>query len=203
MIRQMFAGAPIGAVAVAISAMAAVVAASNVLVQYPVTLFSLHDYLTWGAFTYPVAFLVTDLTNRRFGPATARRVVAAGFIVAVIMSSVLATPRIAFASGTAFLAAHLIDIGVFDWLRRGSWWRAPLVSSLIGSVADTTLFFSLAFAASGVGSAVYPLPFGPVEAPVWMGWAVVDFLVKTSCALTLLVPFRVLMGRRGTPLQPI
>ena len=201
MTMKMFSGAPAGAAAIAIVAMATVVAASNVLVQYPVTLFSLQDYLTWGAFTYPVAFLVTDLTNRRFGPATARKVVIAGFVVAVIMSVVLATPRIAFASGTAFLVAHLVDIGIFNRLRRGNWWRAPLVSSLIGSAVDTALFFSLAFAASGVGSAVYPLPFGPVEAPVWMGWAVIDFLVKTACALALLLPFRALMGRQGTP-QP-
>lgn len=163
-------------IVVAIAAMMVIVVASNILVQYPV-----NDWLTWGAFTYPVAFLVTDLANRRLGPAAARRVVYVGFALAVLCSMVLATPRIALASGTAFLVAQLLDIAVFDKLRRGRWWRAPLVSSALGSTIDTVLFFSLAFAATG-------LP--------WVGWAIGDLGVKLAVALAMLIPFRVLMGSR-------
>ncbi|MEO1200116.1 MAG: queuosine precursor transporter [Pseudomonadota bacterium] len=188
-----------GGIVIAIAAMAFVVVASNILVQHPVTTFGLQDYLTWGAFTYPIAFLVTDLTNRRLGPDMARRVVLIGFAIAVVLSIVFATPRIAIASGTAFLTAQLLDVFIFNRLRDSAWWHAPLASSLIGSAVDTALFFSLAFAGAGVGSAVYPLPLGPVEAPVWMGWAVADFLVKVICALALLVPFRALMGRGVVP----
>ena len=188
-------------VIVAVVAMAVVVVASNILVQHPVTAFGLQDYLTWGAFTYPIAFLVTDLTNRRFGSETARRVVLVGFAIAVLLSVIFATPRIAIASGTAFLTAQLLDVVIFNRLRNTAWWLAPLASSLIGSAVDTALFFTLAFAGSGVGTAIYPLPFGLVEAPVWMGWAVIDFVVKVACALMLLIPFRALMGltapRRG------
>ena len=130
--------------------MAAVVLLSNILVQYPVQAtvggINLADLLTWGAFTYPVAFLVTDLTNRRFGVARARMVVAIGFLLAVLLSIWLATPRIAIASGTAFLVAQLLDVSIFDRMRRSAWWQAPLVSSLIGSAVDTLIFFSLAFA---------------------------------------------------------
>ncbi|NJO36862.1 MAG: hypothetical protein HC871_03585 [Rhizobiales bacterium] len=124
--------------------MVIVVTVSNIAVQYPI-----NDWWTWGAFTYPVAFLVTDLTNRALGPGAARRVVYAGFALAVVLSIWLATPRIALASGTAFLAAQLLDIAIFDRLRRASWWRAPLVSSTLSSVLDTALFFSLAFAGTG------------------------------------------------------
>ena len=162
------------AVLAAILAMTMIVVASNILVQYPV-----NDWLTWGAFTYPVAFLVTDLANRRLGPEAARRVVYLGFALAVLCSAVLATPRIALASGTAFLVAQLLDIVVFDRLRRGSWWRAPLISSGIGSTVDTTLFFTLAFATTG-------LP--------WIGWAIGDLGVKFAVALAMLLPFRLLMG---------
>ena len=140
---------------VAISAMVAVVAASNFLVQFPVEYalggINLADTLTWGAFTYPVAFLVSDLTNRHFGPAAARLVVLAGFALAVALSVWLATPRIALASGSAFLVAQLLDVSIFDRLRAGRWWQAPLISSLIGSVIDTVLFFSLAFAPAFAG----------------------------------------------------
>ncbi|MEM8877088.1 MAG: queuosine precursor transporter [Pseudomonadota bacterium] len=173
------------------AAMAFIVVASNVLVQHPFTPWGLQDYLTWGAFTYPIAFLVTDLSNRRFGPDVARRVVLVGFVIAVALSIVFATPRIALASGTAFLTAHLLDIFVFNRLRTGVWWRAPLISSTIGSALDTVLFFSLAFAGAGIGTAVYPLV---GEAPVWAGWAFVDFLVKLVVALTLLIPFRAMIG---------
>ena len=141
-----------GGFALAVAAMAAVVAASNVLVQYPVQArlgaLNLADLLTWGAFTYPFAFLVTDLTNRSLGPAIARRVVLTGFTIAVLLSVWLATPRIAIASGTAFLAAQLLDVAIFHRLREGAWWRAPVASTIVASTVDTALFFSLAFAAA-------------------------------------------------------
>ena len=174
-----------------VAAMTLVVVASNILVQYPFAPFGLADYLTWGAFTYPFAFLVTDLTNRRFGPSTARKVVYVGFAAAVILSIMLATPRIALASGTAFLTAQLIDVAVFHRLRRHFWWTAPLFSSLIGSTIDTALFFSLAFAGSGVGEANY---WGLVL-PVWVGWAVFDYLVKVAHAVVMLGPFHLLRAR--------
>jgi uncharacterized PurR-regulated membrane protein YhhQ (DUF165 family) len=132
--------------------MAAVVVLSNVLVQHPLQLtlgrLNLADLLTWGAFSYPLAFLVTDVTNRVFGPLVARRVVYVGFAVAVVLSVWLASPRLAVASGTAFLIGQLLDVGVFNALRERSWWKAPAFSSLIGSAADTLVFFTLAFAAS-------------------------------------------------------
>jgi uncharacterized PurR-regulated membrane protein YhhQ (DUF165 family) len=159
--------------AVAVAAMAAVVAASNYFVQIPI-----NDWLTWGAFTYPVSFLVTDLTNRIYGPARARRVVYVGFALAVVLSIWLATPRIALASGFAFLFAQLTDVYVFDRLRRLPWWQAPLISSLLASTLDTALFFSLAFAGLG-------LP--------WVTWALGDLGVKVLVAGMMLIPFRVLM----------
>jgi uncharacterized PurR-regulated membrane protein YhhQ (DUF165 family) len=165
--------------AVPFAAMAAVVVASNVLVQFPV-----NDWLTWGAFTYPIAFLVTDLTNRRLGPEAARRVAVAGFVAAVLLSIWLATPRIAVASGTAFLTAQLLDVTLFDRLRRRPWWQAPLASSTLASAWDTAAFFSLAFAGTG-------LP--------WITWALGDFGVKLAMALALLIPFRALMGSRPAP----
>src|SRR5690606_17409655 len=116
-----------------VAAMAATVLASNFLVQFPFEHLGLGEMLTWGAFTYPVAFLITDLTNRRFGARIARLVVLVGFIVAVALSIWLATPRIAIASGTAFLVAQLLDVVVFDRLRRQAWWRPPLFSTLISS----------------------------------------------------------------------
>ena len=163
----------------AIAAMAVVVTASNVLVQHP-----LNDWLTWGALSYPFAFLVTDLTNRRFGPRGARRVVLVGFACAVALSAWLANPRIAAASGSAFLIAQLADVQVFDRLRNGSWWQAPLVSSALGSILDTALFFSLAFAGTG-------LP--------WTTWALGDLAVKAGFALALLVPFRLLLDATRPP----
>ena len=156
----------------AITAMTVVVVASNILVQYPI-----NDWLTWGAFTYPVAFLVTDLSNRWLGPARARRVVYAGFAIAVVLSVALATPRIAIASGTAFLCAQLLDVAIFDRLRRQAWWRAPLLSSLFGSSLDTALFFAIAFAATG-------LP--------WVTWALGDLAVKLAVAALMLAPYRYL-----------
>lgn len=178
-----------------VAAMAIAVAASNVLVQYPFEPFGLADYLTWGAFSYPFAFLITDLTNRRFGPAAARHVVYAGFAVAVVLSVWLATPRIAFASGTAFLVGQLIDVGIFHMLRHRHWWQAPLASSLIGAAIDTAIFFTLAFAGTGIGEATY---LGLVL-PIWVGWAFFDFLVKASHAFIMLGPFRLvtMRWRRG------
>jgi queuosine precursor transporter len=171
-------------------AMTLVVVASNILVQYPFKPWGLEDYLTWGAFTYPVSFLVTDLTNRRYGVGVARRLVAIGFVVAVVLSVALATPRIAFASGTAFLVGQLLDVTVFNSLRRQAWWRAPLIGSLLGSALDTALFFSLAFAGDMTDTAVYP--FG-IVAPVWVGWAVSDFAVKAAMALIMLLPYGALL----------
>ena len=162
---------------IGLTAMAFLVTASNVLVQYPI-----NDWLTWAAFTYPVCFLVTDLTNRALGPAAARRVVYAGFALAVLLSVYFATPRIALASGSAFLVAQLLDVAIFNRLRAGTWWRAPLVSSSIASAADTALFFSVAF----VGTAV-----------PWVTLALGDYAVKLAMALIMLLPFRVLMASTG------
>ncbi len=152
-----------------IIAMMLVVVASNILVQYPI-----NDWLTYGALTYPAAFFVTDLTNRTLGASAARRVIPAGFILAVAISFYLATPRIALASGSAFLIAQLMDISVFNHLRRRSWWQAPLASSFLGSAIDTVLFFSIAFAGTG-------LP--------WITWALGDFAVKIAMALMILAPY--------------
>lgn len=152
-----------------IAVMVVIVTSANVLVQFPIS-----RWLTWGALTYPVSFLVTDLANRFFGPRFARRVVAAGFVIAVVFSAILATPRIAFASGTAFLVAQLLDVQVFDRIRHRIWWQPPLVSSILGSVVDTALFFSLAFAGT--------------EVP-WITLAIGDLGVKMAVALSLLLPF--------------
>lgn len=186
-----------------VAAMAAVVAASNVLVQIPFAHFGLQELLTWGAFTYPAAFLVTDLTNRRFGPAAARTVVYAGFAIAVVLSVWLATPRIAIASGTAFLVAQLIDVAVFDRLRRRAWWQAPLISTVIGSVVDTLLFFSLAFAARFAvldtgfgledGSLGFPVDFLGREVPLWVSLAIGDFVVKMLVGAAMLAPYGALL----------
>ncbi|MCS0496810.1 queuosine precursor transporter [Ancylobacter mangrovi] len=180
--------------AIPVAAMIAVVAASNVLVQYPVQQFGLSEVLTWGAFTYPVAFLVNDLTNRRFGPSVARRVVYAGFALAVVLSIWLATPRIALASGTAFLVGQLLDISVFNRLRRMSWWQAPLAGSFLGSALDTALFFTLAFAGDADMSFPVTYHLTGITVPLWVGLAFFDFTVKMACALLALVPYGALMG---------
>lgn len=172
--------------------MTLVVVASNILVQYPFELFGLGDYLTWGAFTYPVAFLVTDLTNRRHGPRVARQLVVVGFALAVVLSIWLATPRIAMASGTAFLVGQLLDITLFNRLRRQAWWRAPFVSTVIGSVLDTALFFSLAFAGDPDMSGLVNL-FG-TDVMLWQSLAVFDFTVKMLIALIALLPYGALMS---------
>ncbi len=191
---------------VALVAMVAVVAASNILVQFPVdvTLGAVHigDILTWGAFTYPVAFLVTDLSNRAFGPQRTRLVVVAGFIVAVVLSIWLATPRIAIASGSAFLVAQLLDVSIFHRLRNGAWWHAPMFSSLFSSALDTAIFFTLAMAPALAGidaffgmedsSLGFPAPLlgvGP-EVELWQSLALGDFLVKLLMAVLLLAPYK-------------
>jgi len=196
-------------------AMATIVVASNILVQ-----FLYGDWLTWGAFTYPFAFLITDVMNRVYGAAAARRVVLVGFAVGLMCSLIgtqimgefgpLVTLRIAIGSGIAFLVAQMIDVSVFSALRGGAWWRAPLASTLIGSTIDTALFFSIAFSgalsfvhtATDVSWAAEALPilgFGPV-APLWVSLAMADWTVKLSLALIALVPFRVITSRMVTNL---
>jgi len=193
-----------------ILAMAAIVVASNILVQF---LFG--QWLTWGAFTYPLAFLVTDVMNRVYGPAAARRVVVAGFATGVICSLIgtqitgefgpLVTLRLAIGSGLAFLVAQMTDVALFDRLREGSWWRAPLVSTLVGSTLDTAIFFTVAFSAalavlepandvSWANEALPLLGLGPVV-PLWVSLAVADWGVKLMLALAALVPFRVIVRR--------
>ena len=167
-------GVPPRTLLFAAGCMALVVLASNVLVNYPI-----NDWLVWGAITYPFAFLITDLVNRRLGPRAARRVVWVGFAFGVA-ASLFVGPRVALASGSAFLAAQLFDVQLFDALRRRRWWVAPVLSSVLGAVLDTALFFSLAFAGSG--------------AP-WVQWALGDLGVKWAVALLSLVPYRLLVGR--------
>ena len=187
--------------------MTLVVVASNVLVQYPLTgtLFgiALADLLTYGAFTYPVAFLVTDLTNRQFGPNYARLVVVAGFVVGVTFSWFASAPRIAVASGCAFLFGQMLDIAVFNRLRRQAWWRAPLIGSVIGSMLDTLMFFSFAFAPAFafIGpNDDFAIGWAPLlgvfqtEAPRWVSWALGDFSVKMLVALVMLMPYGALMS---------
>jgi hypothetical protein len=152
------------------AAMTVVIVLSNILVQTPV-----NDWLTWGAITYPFSFLITDLANRYHGPRFARRVVYVGFVVAVALSAWYATPRIALASGTAFLVAELVDVKIFDRLRRHAWWQPPLLSTLVGSVLDTVVFFGLAFYGTDMP---------------WVTLAIGDFGVKLALALVTLAPFR-------------
>jgi queuosine precursor transporter len=194
----------------AILAMAAIVVASNILVQ-----FLAGPWLTWGAFTYPFAFLVTDLTNRLYGVTAARKVVLAGFAVGLVCSLIgtqingefgpLVTLRVALGSATAFLVAQLMDVTVFDWFRRKAWWQAPLFSTLIGASLDTALFCSIAFCAaltflepgndtSWATASIPLLGLGP-EAPLWVSLAVADWGVKLLLAIVALVPFRVLVGK--------
>jgi uncharacterized PurR-regulated membrane protein YhhQ (DUF165 family) len=204
--------------AAAVAAMVAVVTASNILVQFPVQAdlgpIHLGDILTWGAFTYPFAFLVSDLTNRADGPRRARLVVLAGFVVGLALSFVLSTPRIAIASGTAFLVGQLLDIAVFSRLRNRFWLLPPLSASLLGSLLDTALFFSLAFAPafagidtllgradSSLGMAAPWLGVG-ADVPLWLSLATGDFAVKFLAALLLLAPYRLLMNA-VMPLRPI
>ncbi len=190
-----------------VALMTLVVVSSNFLVQFPLNVtvagVNLADLLTWGAFTYPVAFLITDLTNRQFGPQAARKVVFAGFLVGVALSFFTSVPRIAIASGTAYLAGQLLDIALFNCLRRQAWWRAPLVGSLLGSMLDTVIFFSLSFAAFFVflgPNDPFALEASPVlgvlaaEAPRWISWAIGDFWVKLLVGLVMLLPYGALMS---------
>lgn len=193
---------------IGVIAMAAVVVASNILVQ-----FLLGDWLTWGAFTYPFAFLVTDLMNRLYGVSQARKVVLAGFVIGIACSFIgtqimgeygpLVTLRIAVGSGTAFLIAQLVDVFIFNRLREGAWWRAPLASTLIGSSLDTAIFFTIAFSAglmfiepsndiSWAGDMLPVLGVGPV-APLWVSLGVADWMVKLVLAMIALIPFRFLV----------
>jgi len=190
-----------------VALMTLVVVASNFLVQFPLHAelagINLADILTWGAFTYPVAFLITDLTNRQFGPRAARKVVFAGFVVGVTLSFYTSVPRIAIASGSAYLAGQLLDISLFNRLRRQAWWRAPLVGSLIGSMLDTVIFFSFAFAAFFVffgPNDPFALESAPIlgvlsaAAPRWISWAIGDFSVKMIVGLVMLLPYGALMN---------
>lgn len=158
--------------------MAAVVGASNWLVQYPI-----NAYLTWGAFSYPIAFLVTDVCNRCFGPRRAREVALVGFTLGIGLSLWLANGQIAFASGTAFLVAQLMDVAIFNQLRRASWWKAPLWGSVVASIIDTAIFFSLAFHGTDVA---------------WLPLALGDLAVKLAMAVLLLAPYRALVRRFTT-----
>jgi uncharacterized integral membrane protein (TIGR00697 family) len=196
-----------------ILAMAAIVVASNILVQH---LFG--QWLTWGAFTYPLAFLVTDLTNRIFGAAAARRVVLVGFGVGLICSAVgtqvagefgpLVTWRVAAGSALAFLTAQLLDVAIFDRLRHSAWWRAPLVSTLVSASADTAIFFTVAFSSlliwiepgtdvAWANAALPVLGVGPI-APLWISLALADWGVKLALALLALIPFRFIIQKFST-----
>ncbi|MER0239268.1 queuosine precursor transporter [Fulvimarina sp. MAC8] len=209
----------------AVLAMTLIVLAANVAVQYPMFIqigpLNLADLLTYGAFVYPFAFLVTDLTNRLYGPKIARRVVYTGFATAVVCSIIVPTAlfemglipystgaarisRIALASGTAFLVAQLLDIFVFNKLRQDRWWRAPAASSVSGSVVDTLVFFGIAFAPIFVFLAPnddFALQGGPLfgvmatEAPRWISWALGDMGLKLLIAAFALVPYRIIIGQ--------
>ena len=166
--------------------MAVVVALSNYLVQFPVNYIGLQDIFTYGAFSYPIAFLITDLTNRRYGKIVARKIVYIGFILGITLTlyfstdfSNLISKRIAIGSGTAFLIAQLLDVQVFDRLRKKIWFVAPLVSSLIGSSIDTFLFFSISFYGTGVN---------------WITLSFGDLFVKIFVALMMLITFRLLLS---------
>ena len=166
--------------------MALVVALSNYLVQFPIKYMNLQDVFTYGAFSYPVAFLITDLANRRYGKIIARKIVYIGFVLGLILTlyfstdfSNLISKRIAVASGTAFLIAQLLDVQIFDKLRKKIWFIAPLVSTLIGSIIDTFLFFSIAFYGTGIN---------------WITLSFGDLFVKIFVALIMLIPFRLLLS---------
>ncbi len=156
-------------------AMAAIVAVSNWLVQYP-----LNAWLTWGAFSYPVAYLVTDVCNRVHGPLLARRVAWVGFATGLVFSGILAPWRIALASGTAFIVSQLLDVAIFNKLRAASWWKAPLFGSAVASIVDTAIFFGLAFGGTEIS---------------WLHLAVGDLGVKIAMAFVLLPPYRALVKR--------
>jgi len=166
--------------------MGLVVLASNYLVQFPIKYYGLDQLLTYGAFSYPIAFLITDLANRSYGKNVARKIVYFGFVIGIIFTLFFSTNfddlisvRIAIGSGSAFLVAQLLDVQVFDKLRKKRWFIAPLTSSLIGSTVDTFLFFSISFYATGVP---------------WVSLSLGDLAVKIFVALAMLIPFRLLLG---------
>ena len=165
--------------------MGVVVLASNYLVQFPIKYYGLEEILTYGAFSYPIAFLITDLANRSYGKKVARKIVYIGFAIGISFTLLFSTNfadlislRIAIGSGTAFLIAQLLDVQIFDKLRKKDWFIAPLTSSLIGSTVDTFLFFSISFYATGIP---------------WVTLAFGDLAVKILVALTMLIPFRFLL----------
>jgi|TARA_B110000263_G_C15134882_1_gene430604 uncharacterized integral membrane protein (TIGR00697 family) len=166
--------------------MGIIVLASNYLVQFPIEYYGLEKILTYGAFSYPVAFLITDLTNRSYGKVIARNIVYFGFVIGIVFTLFFSTDfadlisvRIAIGSGTAFMIAQLLDVQIFDQLRQKQWFVAPLTSSLIGSTVDTFLFFSISFYATGIP---------------WVSLSIGDLLVKIFVALVMLIPFRILLG---------
>ena len=166
--------------------MGLIVLASNYLVQFPIQYYGLQELLTYGAFSYPIAFLITDLANRSYGKIAAKKIVYIGFAIGICFTLLFSTNftdlisiRIAIGSGTAFLVAQLLDVQIFDKLRRKQWFIAPLGSSFIGSTVDTFLFFSISFYATGVP---------------WVTLSLGDLAVKILVALAMLVPFRLLLG---------
>ena len=166
--------------------MGVVVLSSNYLVQFPVNYYNLENILTYGAFTYPVAFLITDLANRSYGKLVARKVVYIGFVLGVASTlffstnfSDLISIRIAIGSGSAFMVAQLLDVKIFDYLRKEKWFIAPLTSSLISSIVDTFLFFSISFYGTGIP---------------WITLSFGDLVVKILVALIMLIPFRILLN---------
>ena len=170
--------------------MGVVVLSSNYLVQFPIKYYGLEEILTYGAFTYPIAFLITDLANRSYGKFIARKIVYIGFAIGVSFTFLFSTNftdlisvRIAIGSGTAFLVAQLIDVQIFDKLRKKSWFVAPLTSSFIGSTVDTFLFFSISFYGTGIS---------------WITLSLGDLMVKIFVALIMLIPFRLLLGTLKT-----
>ena len=165
--------------------MGAVVLASNYLVQFPIKYYGLEEILTYGAFSYPIAFLITDLANRSFGKIVARKIVYIGFAIGISFTLLFSTNftdlisiRIAIGSGTAFLVAQLLDVQIFDKLRKKEWFVAPLTSSLIGSTIDTFIFFSISFYGTGIP---------------WITLSLGDLSVKIFVALMMLIPFRLLL----------
>ncbi|MDA8848383.1 queuosine precursor transporter [Candidatus Pelagibacter ubique] len=166
--------------------MGVVVLTSNYLVQFPINYYGLEEILTYGAFSYPVAFLITDLANRSYGKVIARKIVYVGFIIGIVFTLFFSTNfadlisvRIAIGSGIAFMVAQLLDVQIFDYLRKKKWFVAPLTSSLIGSTVDTFLFFSISFYATGIP---------------WVTLSLGDLAVKIFVALAMLIPFRLLLG---------
>jgi len=167
--------------------MGVIVLASNYLVQFPVNYFSLNEVLTYGAFSYPITFLITDLANRAYGKYVARKIVYIGFIIGILLTLFVSTNfsdiisiRIAIGSGVAFFVAQNLDVQIFDKLRKKTWFVAPLVSSILGSITDTFLFFSIAFYSTGIP---------------WVTLALGDLLVKLIITIVMLIPFRLLLNK--------